>query len=146
MKNIKLEGLDNIIKEKNNTIQISPADEFSKRFISKKADIRIEILEDGEVVNGTTTNNLIRGLIVCSNHYLPDTAEIEEMYEIKTKLERAVRKGAEVTIKRFGKANDRIHLAVNIKGENKYNFYLDTLAEILEMVEETNKKLQLNSL
>lgn len=144
MKHIRLDALDFLVKEKNNIIKIKQEDEFLMQFTNKDADIRIEIIEDGEVVEGMSTRNLIKGLIVCSNHYLPDTAELEDMREIKTKLEKAVRKGANVTIKNFGK--DKIQLILNVKGEDKYHFYLDTIAEVIDLVEETNKKMQFNSL
>lgn len=136
MSKLKLSGLDIAIKEKNNTIRISPANDFSKKFINAQADIGIEILEDGRVVNGTDTENLVKGLIVCSNYYLPELSELELIRKGKTKLEKAVRKGAIVEIKKFTEDQSLIQLNININGENKYNFYSKRVVDVLRMTQE----------
>ena len=133
---LKLSGLDIAIKERNNTIQITPADDFFKKFINSKSDISIESLEDGEVVNGTMTDNLMKVLIVCSNYYLPESVEQEDICNIKTKLEKLIRKGLIVKIKKFTEDASLIQLVVNVNGEDKYYFYASNVVDVLRMTQE----------
>lgn len=144
MKKLKFEGIEYAIKKLNQKINIS-IDDFSKQFIDKKADIRIEILEDGKVVNGITTQNLIRGLIVCSNHYLPESVDLEDIRDVKTKFEKTIRKGVVAKIEKVNNKDSLIRLIIEIKGKDKYTYYSENFINLLHMVEETKKVVQ-NSL
>lgn len=136
MKKVSLEGLDIAIKQLNKTLLITRTDDFTKKYINKDAEINIEILKDGRVVNGTTTENLIRGLIVCSNYYLPYNAEQEKIKKARTQLENLVREGAVAKIKMFN--TNLMQLEINVKGEDKYNYYGNGLTDLIKFVEEMN--------
>lgn len=144
MKKVNLEGLNIAIKELNKTILISRSDDFTKKYINKDADIIIEILKDGRVVNGTSTENLVRGLIVCSNYYLPDNAEQEIVKKYKTRLEKLVRKGMTIEIKKMNTSNDLIQLIVYANGVGNHNFYAHKMLEVLKLVEDCGKGLNNN--
>lgn len=138
MRKIKLKGLERAVKELNKTILIRK-DDFSKEHIDKDLDLRIDLIKDDEVVNGVTTDNLIKGLIVCSNYYLP-LMEIEDIKKAKTKLEKAVKRGAVIVVEKF--TEESMHMVVRIDGKNKYNFYGPSFSDIFKLVENSNKMLE----
>jgi len=139
MSKVNLAGLDIVIRDFGKTIKISKED-FTSKFVDKKAYIKIEILdEEGKVINGMSSENLIRGLIVCSNYFLPESEPAEEVKKYKCCLDKCIKRGAVITIEMFDEENKQMHLAISINGHNKFNFYGLTLMEILKNVEEFKK-------
>lgn len=136
MSRIKLAGIEIAVKNLNKTILISK-DELSKKLMNKNADLKIEVLKNDMVVNGTTAENLIEGLMVCSNYYLPALELEEKVKKPRIKLEKLIRKGAEVKIEKF--CEDSIKLIVIVNGKSKYHFYAKKITDLLKMVEESNK-------
>lgn len=141
MRKFKLKGIERAVKELNNTILIT-RDDFSKEYIDKNADIKIQMLKDSKAIDSITTDNLIKGLIVCSNYYLPAIELEENLKTVKTKLEKLIRKGAAVKIVKF--QEDSMRLIIKVNGDNKYNFYGSTFNQILEMVEDSSKTIASN--
>ena len=139
MSKIKLKGLEKVVKELDKTILIRK-DDFSKKHINKDVDIKIAILHEGRVIDSVSTSNLIKGLIVLSNHYLEELEYLEDVKKVKTKLEKAIRKGAEVEVEKF--TEDSMHMVVRINGNNKYNFYGPSFSDIFKLVENSNKMLE----
>ena len=139
MRKINLKGLERAVKELNKTIIIT-RDDFSKKHIDKDVDIKIQILHEGRVVDSVSTSNLIKGLIVLSNHYLEELIFLEDVKKKKAKLERIVRKGAEVEISNF--TEKLICLKVKINGDNKYNFYAENFTDVLASVEDLGKTVE----
>ena len=131
MSKVKLAGIDRIVKNLNKTVIISK-DEENK---DKRFNIQVGILDvQGNIVNGITCENAIRGLIICSNYYLTSEEISEEVKNYKSKLEKLIRHGAMVKIKKFH--NDGIHLALNLDGKDKYNFYGKNVIELIKKAEE----------
>ena len=100
MSKVKLSGLDIVVKNFCKTIKVSKEDKDSEFYIS--GNIKIEIAnENGEIDNGISCNNLIRGLMVCSNYYQPDLMCVEDVKNYKCKLEKLIQKGAIVNISKL---------------------------------------------
>ena len=137
MSKVNLFGLDIAIKDLNNTIKISKEDVEN----SKDVNIRIDIInKEGNVVNGISTENLIQGLIVCSNAYLPGNQPVEDVKKYKCKLGKIIKKGAIIKISNF-KDKD-IRLLVSIREEVRFNFYGKNIIELIKNAEEFNTTIK----
>ena len=98
MSKVKLAGIDRIVKNLNKTVIISKEEDNR----DKHFNIQVGILDaQGNIVNGITCENIIRGLIICSNYYLTSEEISEEVKNYKSKLEKLVRHGVVVKIQKF---------------------------------------------
>lgn len=131
MSKVKLAGLDMAVRDLGNRIKISKEESFNKK--CKSPNIRIDIKDkDGKVVNGITNENLIEGLIICSNYYLPDNAELDIIKGYKTKLEKCIKQGAVVEVEMSPKL---VRLSINVKGMKKYNYYGNSIIDTIKLAE-----------
>jgi len=134
MSKVKLAGLDIAVYNFGKTIKIQKEDSGDKN----SKNIQINIIDaQGNIVNGMTCENLVHGLIVCSNYYLPTSMQPDDNKNYKCKLEKMIKKGVVVNIKKF--QNDGIHLAINLQGKDKYNFYGKNIIELINQAEELKK-------
>jgi len=133
MSKVKLSGLDIAVKELDNTIKIKKEDSSN----GKEDNIRIDIInKEGNIIDGLSTENLIKGLIVCSNTFLPENEPLENVKKYKCRLEKLIKKGAIVKVDMLSKEHDIMRLTIHIKGRDKYNFYSPTLMEAVKFTEE----------
>ena len=98
----------------------------------------LNYLKDKKIIH-LNDINLIKGLIVLSNHYLEELEYLEDVKKVKTKLEKAIKKGVEVKVEKF--CEDSMHMVVRINGNNKYNFYGPTFADLFSLAEMRNSML-----
>ncbi len=126
MSKIKLNGLTNIVRNQDKTIRVA-LEESCK-------EINIDILDkENHIVNGVMTDNLIVGLVICSNYYLSENEEQEPIKKCRTKLDKLIRKGAKLKIKTMDGAKEYIELIVNVEGKDTYHFYGKDVADSVRM-------------
>ena len=137
MSKVKLAGLDIAISDLGKTVRIAKEDCLDKT--NKNTNIRIDIMDkDGNIVNGMSNENLIRGLIICSNYYLSDSIVSDEIKKYRSQLEKWVRDGVVANIDKLN--SKLIRIALCIDGKNKYNYYGNTLMEAIAVTEELKIK------
>lgn len=128
MSKIKLHGLNVIVRDQDKTIRIAKEESCS--------GINIDILDkDNHIVNGVMSDNLITGLIICSNYYLWNLEEQETAKKYRTKLEKLIRKGAQLKIQNMDSTKEYVELIINVEGKDTYHFYGKDVADSVLLAE-----------
>ena len=138
MSKVQLSGLDVVVKNFGKTIKVHKDDNNTEFHIS--GNIKIEIVNaNGEIDNGISCDNLICGLIVCSNYYQFDLMNVEDVKNYKCKLEKLIKKGSAINISKF--SENMLKLTIFNNGKERYNYYAPRVIETIKMSEEHSPDL-----